>query len=65
MGVYAPERDLVNGCAKDLGELGSSYSPLWESPKCPFSFDGNESEDLNKGEVKYRAVTVSVLSSML
>lgn len=39
-------------------------APLRESPKCPFSFDGNESEGLNKGEVKYRAVPVSAWSSM-
>lgn len=52
----------MNGCAKDLGELCSSYSPLpsWKGRKCPFSFDENESEDLNKREVKCRAVTVSV-----
>lgn len=45
-----------------MGELNSA--PLWESLKGPFSFDGNERKDLNKGEVKCRAVTVSELSSM-
>lgn len=40
--------------------LHAAPAPLWEIPKCPFSFDGNESEGLNKGEVKCRAVTVSV-----
>lgn len=61
VGVCAPEGP-VTGCAKDLGGLCSSYSPLpsWKSQKCPFSFDGNESEDLNEREVKCRAVTVSV-----
>lgn len=33
-----------------MGELNSA--PLWESLKGPFSFDGNERKDLNKGEVK-------------
>ena len=67
MGVCVPEgpRD----CAKDLGDLSSSYkpsAPLWESLKRPFSFEkGNESEGLNKCEVKCRAVPVSVSSSML
>lgn len=52
----------MSRCVKDLGKLSSSCSPCssWEIPKCPFSFDGNESAGLNTGEVKCRAVTVSV-----
>lgn len=54
-------------CAKDLGEPGSSYTPLPLSGKAQnvLSFDGNESEGLNKWEVKCRALPVTVLSSKL
>lgn len=60
VGVCAPGGP-VNRCAKDLGELClEGPLPSWKGRKCPFSFDENESEDLNKREVKCRAVTVSV-----
>lgn len=69
--ISSPGSDAEDqvGCVHAIAWVNSALytalCPFLGKPKCSFSFDRDETEDLKKQEVKCRAVPASVSSSML